>query len=134
MRDALAVFQAKGFRPPAAAESLFSCMAKRKVTKREGHPAWRLPPIPGRQVRESGPGFSTAHPCAGEKESASCRSPLRGLSTPTHRRTGDPGRAAGHRGPPFGAQPRCGCESGRALLDDAAAKVRSENAFPVQGY
>jgi len=27
------------------------------------------------------------------------RCPLRGLSTPTHRRTGDPGRAAGHRGP-----------------------------------
>jgi len=37
--------------------------------------------------------------CPGEKESTSCRLPLRGLSTPSHRRTGAPGRAAGHRGP-----------------------------------
>ena len=37
--------QSKSFRLPAAAESLFSCVAKRKVTKREGHPAWRLPGI-----------------------------------------------------------------------------------------
>jgi len=28
-----------------------------------------------------------------------CRCPLRGLSSPTHRRTGAPGRAAGHPGP-----------------------------------
>src|SRR6185437_13580851 len=39
-----------------------------------------------------------AHPCAGEKASASCRRPLRGLSTPPHRRTGALGRAARHRG------------------------------------
>src|SRR3546814_1636728 len=45
-------------------------------------------PRHGRQVREPGPGFSTARPCAGEKESTSCRLPLRGLSTPTHRRKG----------------------------------------------
>jgi hypothetical protein len=32
-------------------------VAKRKVTKREGHPAWRLPGIHARQVREVG--FST---------------------------------------------------------------------------
>jgi len=49
----------KSFRAPLAPESLFSCVAKRKVTKREGHPAWRLPPIHGRQVRELGTGFST---------------------------------------------------------------------------
>ncbi len=59
VRDALAVFEAKGFRPPLAGESLFSCVAKRKVTKREGHPTWRFPPIHGRKVREPGPGFST---------------------------------------------------------------------------
>ena len=29
----------------SAPESLFSCVAKRKVTKREGHPAWRLPGV-----------------------------------------------------------------------------------------
>ena len=51
-----------------------------------GHPC----PRHARQVREPGPCFSTAHPCAGEKESASCRFPLRGLSSPTHRRTGAP--------------------------------------------
>jgi len=77
----------KSFRAPSAPESLFSCMAKRKVTQREGHPAWRLPGIHARQVRELRPGFSTAHPCAGEKESASCRFPLRGPSTTAHRRT-----------------------------------------------
>jgi hypothetical protein len=39
------------FRLPAAAELLFSCVAKRKVTKREGHPAWRLPGLlPGKSV------------------------------------------------------------------------------------
>src|SRR3546814_9292013 len=72
-RDALALvaFKAKSGRSPSATEPLFSCVAKRKVTKREGHPAWRLPPIHGRQVREPGPGFSPAHPCAGEKASAS---------------------------------------------------------------
>jgi hypothetical protein len=64
VRDALVSpkadnFRAKSGRSPTATESLFSCVAKRKVTKREGHPAWRLPPILGRQVRELGPGFST---------------------------------------------------------------------------
>src|SRR5690348_17777625 len=41
----------KSGRSPSATESLFSCVAKRKVTKREGHPAWRLPGIlPGKSV------------------------------------------------------------------------------------
>jgi hypothetical protein len=92
---AICHFACRAFRPPAEGESLFSCLAKRKVTQREGHPAWRLPGMYAQQVRELGPGFSTAHPCAGEKGSASCRFPLRGLSTPSHRRTGAPGRAAG---------------------------------------
>jgi hypothetical protein len=84
-----------------AARVTFLLRGKRKVTKREGHPTWRLPPIHGRRVRESGPGFSIgqallrclnsgihAVACPGEKESTSCRLPLRGLSTPPHRRTG----------------------------------------------
>ena len=33
----------------------------RKITKEKGHPAWRLPSLHGRQVRESGPGFSPGH-------------------------------------------------------------------------
>jgi hypothetical protein len=32
---------------------------KRKLTKEKGHPAWRLPGSPARQVREPRPGFST---------------------------------------------------------------------------
>src|SRR6185312_10802287 len=49
----------KQFRAPAAPELLFSCVAKRKVTKREGHPGWRVPSIHGRKVGEVGPGFSS---------------------------------------------------------------------------
>ena len=63
---------------------------KRKITKEKGHPAWRLPPIHGRQVREPGPGFSTGHPALAKRSRHPCRLPLRGLSTPTHRRTGAP--------------------------------------------
>jgi len=59
VRDALAPFRAGSLRLPSAAELLSLCVAKEKVTKEKGHPAWRLPPIHGRQVRESGPGFST---------------------------------------------------------------------------
>ncbi len=48
--------------------SYFSlCVAKEKVTKEKGHPAWRLPPIPGRQVREAGPGFSNGHPARAKR-------------------------------------------------------------------
>ena len=54
VRDAPArdTLKAKSGRSPSATESLFSCVAKRKVTKREGHPAWRLPDIlSGKSVR-----------------------------------------------------------------------------------
>jgi hypothetical protein len=63
---------------------------KRNITKEKGHPAWRLPPIHGRQVREPGPGFSNGHPARAKRSRHPCRLPLRGLSTPTHRRTGAP--------------------------------------------
>ncbi|MGN6705034.1 MAG: hypothetical protein ACTHJO_03165 [Rhodanobacter sp.] len=44
-------FRAKGFRLPAAAELLSLCVAKEKVTKEKGHPAWRLPGLlPGKSV------------------------------------------------------------------------------------
>jgi hypothetical protein len=52
-RDAFALvaFKGKSGRSPSATQSLFSCVAKRKVTKREGHPAWRLPgTLPGKSV------------------------------------------------------------------------------------
>ena len=99
MRDALAAFKGQSFRLPAAAELLSLCVAKEKVTKEKGHPAWRLPPIHGRQVREPGSGFSNGHPARAKRHRHPCRCPLRGLSSPTHRRTGAPGRAAGHPGP-----------------------------------
>jgi len=77
----------------------FLLRGQEKSNQKRRPPRLALAGLPARQVREPAPGFSTAHPCAGEKESASCRLPLRGLSTPTHRRTGAPGRAAGHPGP-----------------------------------
>jgi len=74
VRDALAAFKAKGFRAPTAPELLFSCVAKRKVTKREGHPGWRLPGIlPGKSVRR-GRAFR-AGSCPREKASPSMAMP-----------------------------------------------------------
>ena len=107
----VSAFEAKSFRLPAAAESLSLCVAKEKVTKEKGHPAWRLPPLPGRQVREPGPGFSNGHPARAKRHRHPCRCPLCGLSTPSHRRTGPPGRAAGHPGP---HSVRSGCAAAKA--------------------
>jgi hypothetical protein len=45
VRDARAAFKAKSGRSPSATESLSLCVAKEKVTKEKGHPAWRLPGI-----------------------------------------------------------------------------------------
>ena len=42
---------------------------------------------------------SMPSPARAKRSRHPCRLPLRGLSTPTHRRTGAPGRAAGHPGP-----------------------------------
>jgi hypothetical protein len=93
---------------------------KRKITKEKGHPAWRLPPIHGRPVREPGPGFSTGHPALAKRSRHPGRLPRRGLSSPTHRRTGAPGRAAGHPGPHFSEEPK---QSGSSALDAT---------FPIQ--
>jgi hypothetical protein len=54
---AICYFACRAFRPPSEGESLFSCVAKRKVTKREGHPVWRLLGMKVQQVREVQPGF-----------------------------------------------------------------------------
>jgi len=74
--------------------SYFLSLAREKVTKERGTPLGACR-APARQVREPGPGFSTAHPCTVEKEPTSCRFPLRGLSSPPHRRTRDPGQSSG---------------------------------------
>jgi hypothetical protein len=99
VRDALAAFKAKSGRSPAATESLSLCVAKEKVTKEIRPPRLALVGHPAQQVREPGPGFSNGHPARAKRSRHPCRLPLRGLSTPPHRRTGAPGRAAGHPGP-----------------------------------
>jgi hypothetical protein len=79
-------FIAKSFRPPSEDELLLFCASKRDVTKKKRHPAWCLPGIgqPLLCCLNSGIHADAA---------------LRGLSTTIHRRTGGPGRAAGHPGP-----------------------------------
>jgi hypothetical protein len=89
--------ESKSFRPPSEAEVLLFCLSKREVPKRKRHPAWRLPPILGRQVRELGPGFSTGLLSGRKGVDIPVDSPA-GLSSPPHRRTGAPGRAARHPG------------------------------------
>ena len=53
---------------------------------------------PARKVREAWPGFSTAPPCAGEKESASCRFPCGpgGHASPPHRGPGEQRASCAH--------------------------------------
>jgi hypothetical protein len=62
-----------------APELLFSCVAKRKVTQREGHPAAALAGHPARQVREPWPGFSAGLPARSKRHRPPWRCPLRGL-------------------------------------------------------
>lgn len=52
------LMQAKAFVRLRRPSYFLFAWPKRKITKENGHPAWRLPPILGRQVRASGPGFS----------------------------------------------------------------------------
>jgi hypothetical protein len=83
-------FESKSFRLPAAAELLSLCVAKEKDNQRERPPRLALAGHPARQVREPGPGFSTGHPALAKRSRHPCRLPLRGLSSPPHRRTGAP--------------------------------------------
>ena len=105
MRDALAVggFKAKSGRSPSATESLFSCVAKRKVTRREGHPAWRLPPSLGGKSVSRGRAFRQgilpwrkgigihAVACPDEKESTSLSTPAARPVVPDSPPHRDPG-------------------------------------------
>jgi hypothetical protein len=92
----------------------FACRAKRKVTKREGHPAWRLLGfLPNKSVSR-GRAFRQgigqpllrclnsgihAVACPGEKESTSLSTPAARPVVPDSPPHRGPGRAAGHRGP-----------------------------------
>ena len=60
---------------------------KRKLTKEKGHPAWRLPGIHARQVREPGAGFSTGHPALAKRSRHPCQLPCGPVvpSSPPHR-------------------------------------------------
>ena len=88
-RDPGQELQSKSFRPPSEGELLFSCVAKRKVTKREGHPAWRLPGfLPGKSVRAGRVFRQGILPL--RKRIGIPADPPAGLSTDPHRRTGAP--------------------------------------------
>jgi hypothetical protein len=79
-----------------------------RVTE-EGHPPWRMPGIGQlllRCLNSRIHSLALPSPCAGEKESTSYRFPLWGLSSPTDRRTGSPGKQSA-----LGVQQRCGCRS-----------------------
>ena len=120
MRDALAPFKAKSFRAksfraPLAPELLSLCVAKEKVTKEKGHPAWRLPGIvPGKSVsqgRAFRAGIGQLRPALPPLRHPCRRLPARkGTDIPVGSRCaacrprltaaqGTPGRAAGHPGP-----------------------------------
>src|SRR6185312_13460521 len=86
-------FQSSFVRLPAP-ELLFSCVAKRKVTQREGHPGWRFPSIHGRKVRESAPGFSSGHPARAKRRCPPWQRPPRGLLVPASPPPRGPGKAA----------------------------------------
>ena len=83
------VHQSQSFRAPAAPEPPFSVWPEKRGPKR-GHPASAPRRHPACEVRESGPGFSNGHPVRAKRSRHPCRLPLRGLSSPPHRRTGAP--------------------------------------------
>jgi hypothetical protein len=70
---------------------------------------------------------------AGETEPTSCRLSLRGLSSPTYRRTGAPGKAAGHPGPHPSAAPEQsqGLSARQTLQTDVPSSFEDEGAAGV---
>jgi hypothetical protein len=106
--------EGKSFRAPAAPELLSLCVLKEKVTKEKEHPAWRLPGIHARQVRESGPGFSNGHPARAKRSRrpvdsryAACRPHLTAAQGPRVE------QAARHPWRAFGAPPLRGGKKAR---------------------
>jgi hypothetical protein len=95
----------KSFRLPAAAELLFSCVAKRKVTKREGHPAYAPCGHPARKVCGRVAGFVDSTSCADDKLAGFRAGHPAGFSSTRPPLQRGPGRAAGHPGPHFSEVP-----------------------------
>ena len=110
VRDAVAScrirsFKAQSFRLPAAAELLSLCVAKEKVTKEKGHPAYAPCGHPARKVRGRVTGFVDSTSCADAKLAGIPAGHPAGFPSPVRRCRGAPGRAAGHRGPHFSEEP-----------------------------
>ena len=98
-RCLVAVPRAKSFRLPAAAELLSLCVAKEKVTKEKGHPAWRLPGIvPGKSVSR-GRAFRQHIPVLAKRNRHRADSPCGAYRPRLTAAQGPPGRAACHPGP-----------------------------------
>jgi len=68
----------------------FLLRGQEKSNQKRRPPRLALVGHPAQQVREPGPGFSNGHPARAKRSRHPCRLPLRGLSSPTHRRTGAP--------------------------------------------
>jgi hypothetical protein len=83
----------KELSPSCGGRVTFLLHGQEKSNPKRRPPRLALAGPAARQVRETWPGFSTVHPCTGEKASASCRCPLRALPSAPHRRTGAPGKA-----------------------------------------
>ena len=92
MRDALAlvVFKGKSGRSPTATELLSLCVAKEKVTKEKGHPAFAPDGHPVHQVRGRATGFFDSTSCAGEKLAGIPAGHPAGFPSPTRRCRGAP--------------------------------------------
>ncbi len=82
--------QSKSFRLPAAAELLFSCVAKRKVTQREGHPDGAPSRHPAFRVRGWATGFVDRASCPDDKLVRIHANHPAGFPSPTRRAIGAP--------------------------------------------
>ena len=126
-------------RSRSATESLFSCVANRKGTRRKGHPAWRLPGIgqpllrclnscihalamPGKSVRRGGAFRQHSGNCSCvtltptsmpspvlAKRSRFLSTPAARPAVPTSPPDRGPDRAAGYRDPHFSEEPEPKC-------------------------
>ena len=128
MRDALVSFRAKSFRGksfrlPAAAELLSLCVAKEKVTKEKGHPAYAPCGHPARKVRVRVTGFVDRASCPDAKLAGIPAGHPAGFPSPVRRFRGGPGRAAGHRGPHFSERPEQRRSNSSAVLRSGAGAV-----------
>ena len=124
-------FRAKSFRAPWAPESLFSCVAKRKVTKREGHPAYAPCGHPARKVRGRVMGFVDRASCPDAKLVRIPANYPAGFPPPARRFRGAPGRAAGHRGPHFSEEPEHGSATLRSCCCFSASSPSAGHDGPL---